>query len=418
MINKEVFKQLIIENQNYINKVKVKYRNYSIEKNANYIFIGSRRAGKSYFMYEVAQNLLRTKITKEHILFVNFEDERLIEFKTQHFNLLLEAYRELFDLKPIIFLDEVQNIKAWEKFVRRLADKNFKVFVTGSNAKMLSQEMASVLGGRFMIKEIHPLSFKEFLSFKKISLDKNYEFTEQKTLVKRLLNTYFNYGGFPEILNFTKKREYLSSLYQKVLYGDVIARHEIKNKYAMRLLVKKMAESVNNEISFNRIKNLIVATGTSIGTNTAIEYFEYLKAGFLLFDLQNYATKFSERETKKKFYFSDVGILSLFLSGDKSKLLENLVYSELRQRYSDNFYFHKRKYETDFYVPENKMLIQASYSLQDYKTKEREIKSLQATMSELDINSGSIITYDDAQETIKNKGRNIHVIPLWKWLLS
>ena len=417
-MDKVKLKNLIIENQEFLRETDMYFRDYPIEKHANYVFTGSRRAGKSFFMYGIAKKMLSDKITQKHILFINFEDERFLEFTASDFNLILECYKELYNLKPILFFDEIQNITGWEKFVRRLADKNFRVFVTGSNAKMLSNEIATVLGGRFLIKEIQTLSFSEFLNFKGIKLKKNYEFSSQKHEIKRQLNDYLLYGGFPELINYTNKRELLNNLYQKVLYGDIIARHDIKNKQSIRLLVKKMAESVNDETSFNRIKNLIKSTGISIGTGTLIDYFEYLKDGFLLFDLQNYATKFTERESKKKFYFSDNGILMLFFTEDRSKLIENLVYVELRRRFSENFYYYKQTYETDFYIPEKQLLIQVTLSMNESETRKREINSLQKTMQKLDINKGYIITYDDNEETIINKNGKIHVLKLWKWLLD
>ncbi len=417
-MDKVKLKNLIIENQEFLREADMYFRDYPIEKHANYVFTGSRRAGKSFFMYGIAKKILSDEITQKHILFINFEDERFLEFTAADFNLILECYKELYNLKPILFFDEIQNITGWEKFVRRLADKNFRVFVTGSNAKMLSNEIATVLGGRFLIKEIQTLSFSEFLNFKGIKLKKNYEFSSQKHEIKRQLNDYLLYGGFPELINYTNKREFLNNLYQKVLYGDIIARHDIKNKQSIRLLVKKMAESVNDETSFNRIKNLIKSTGISIGTGTLIDYFEYLKDGFLLFDLQNYATKFTERESKKKFYFSDNGILMLFFTEDRSKLIENLVYVELRRRFSENFYYYKQTYETDFYIPEKQLLIQVTLTMNEPETRKREINSLQKTMQKLDINKGYIITYDDNEETIINKNGKIHVLKLWKWLLD
>jgi len=413
---KNILKQLILENQDYIANLKIQERDYHIEKGANYVFVGSRRAGKSFLMYKIAQDFIKIH-QKESILFINFEDERFMEFNVANFNLLMEAYNELFDLKPLLFLDEIQNIKGWEKFVRRLADKDYRVYITGSNAQMLSNEIASTLGGRFLIKEIHTLSFKEFIRFNHLQLDINYEFKHQKIKVKRLMEEYFRYGGYPELLKYTNKREYLSSLFKQVLYGDIVARHNIKNKQAMNLLIKKMAENVNDETSFNRIKNLIKSTGASIGTNTIIEYFDFLKDGFLLFDVKNYASKFTEKETKKKFYFNDNGILALFFPDDVSKLLENMVFSELKRRFLDDFYYHKKKYETDFYIPEQNELIQVAYSLHEQKTKERELRSLEKSMDELGSQKGYIITYDYKEENIKLNNKSIDIIPLWKWLL-
>ena len=268
-----------------------------------------------------------------------------------------------------------------------------------------------------MIKEVYPLSFTEFLAFQNFNLKNNFEFSDQRFLIKQNFKQYFYFGGFPELSKFQNPREYLSNVYMKVLYGDLIARNHIQNEQALRLIIKKLAESVNDETSLNRIKNLIVSTGLKIGNNTIPEYLSYLQDAYLILPLQNFTSSFTEREVKKKYYFIDQGILSLFITDQDSKLLENIVFLQLYRRYKDQIHYYKRKQEVDFYIPEEQMLIQVCFSLSDIETKQRELTALSAAMKELKIQQALIITYDE-EEGIELKNSQISVIPAWKWLLQ
>lgn len=412
---KPILKQIILKNQARIQEVKVYKREYTFEKQANYVIVGSRRAGKTYVLFQIIQEMLKVDSVEE-ILYINFEDERLIELNHKDLNQILEAYSELYKHKPKLFFDEIQNVKHWEKFTRRLADEGYKIHITGSNSQMLSTQIASTLGGRFIVKEVLPLSFKEFLQFNDFVLEKNYEFSSQLVQVKKHFATYFKYGGFPEIIKFDDKRTYLSNLFQKLLYGDIIARYQVKNDKALLLLAKKIAESVNNETSVNRIKNLIKSIGIPIGTATIFDYLEYFNESYLIFPIVNYINKFVEKETKKKYYFLDNGILMLFLHNQDTKLLENLVFVGLKRRF-DEIYYYKRNYETDFYIPKEDLLIQVSYDMSDIETEQRELKALQKSKNELNCKNAIIITYDTNKELLLD-GKTIKVISAWKWLLS
>lgn len=410
---KELIKQVIIQNQDRLRSLKIVPRAMDIEQNGNYVFVGLRRIGKTYFLYQI----IKAHYKIEDILFINFEDERLIEFSYKELDLLLEAYAELYKNKPLLFLDEIHNIKNWEKFVRRLADNDYKVMVTGSNAKMLSADISTILGGRFFNITVNPLSFNEFLKFNAMVLKENFEYSDQVFKIKDLYATYLQYGGLPEISNYINKREYLSGIYQKLFYGDIIARYKISNPQALKLLVKKLAESVNNETSVNRIKNLIKSIGVPIGNSTIFEYIHYLTESFMIHDISNFANKFVARETKKKYYFADTGLLGLFLIDQDTKLLENQIYIELKRRYKEDIYYFKRNLEVDFYLPQQKLLIQVSYNIDEEETRKREIKALLLAMRELNINQGFIITYD-TEDQLEVEDKIINVIPAWKWLLS
>ncbi len=412
---KDVFKKIILERQDWLKKINLIPREIKIENKANYAFTGLRRAGKSYFLYQIIQDKLK-KDDYERLLLINFEDERLLEVTHQDLQLIMDAYFELFEYEPIIFLDEIQNVPNWQKFVRRLADDGRRIYVTGSNAEMLSHEIATTLGGRFINKEILPLSFTEYLNFKKVKFSEKSKFSADRFQLLKEFDAYLNFGGFPELLQMKDKREFLSSVYQKLFYGDLIARYKVANAVTLKLMVKKLAESVNNETSVNRIKNLIKTTGVSIGSNTLFDYLNYLESSYLIAAISNYHSKFTEKETHKKYYFLDTGILGLFLTDQPTKLLENQIYVELRRR-GETPYFLKRKTEVDFYIPEKQELIQVSYRISDPETAKREIKVLRDAMKELKITNSWIITHDESNEIIVDEGI-IQVIPAWQWLLN
>jgi len=411
---KSILKEIIISNQERILGLNLFERDISLDPNANHVLIGSRRAGKSYALYQYIKNHFQQ--TKRGFLFVNFEDDRLLEFEAKHFQLIIESYQELYEDKPVVFLDEVQNIRHWEKFARRLADTGYHVFITGSNAQMLSKEIASTLGGRFLIREVSPLSFNEYLIFNGVKLSKASFYSEEKIKIKSLFNNFFQQGGFPELYKYQDKRAYLSNLYKKLLYGDIMVRHNISNEKVLQLLLKKLAESVNNSTSVNRIKNLIKSIGYPIGTGTLINYLEYLDDAFLVHSVENFANKMVERERNKKYYFVDNGILMLFLFDQDTKLLENLAYLHLRRHY-ESIYFYKRNVEIDFYLPDQKIIIQVSYSLSDIETEQREINAIKKSMETLEVNHIYIITYDE-EKTIHLGDKIINVVPIWKWILQ
>lgn len=412
---KELFKKIIVERHEWLKEISLIRREISIEANANYVFTGLRRAGKSYMLYQIIQDTLQEDGI-ERVLFINFEDERLLEVGHEELHLILDAFYELYDVKPVVFLDEVQNVPHWQKFVRRLADDGLRVYVTGSNAEMLSHEIASTLGGRFVNREISPLSFREYLQFMKIDVSKSAKYSAQRYDIIKAYDTYLMHGGFPELVHFDNKREFLSSVYQKLFYGDLIARYNVANAVTLKLLVKKLAESVNSETSVNRIKNRIKSTGATIGNTTLFDYLNYLESSFIIGSISNFHSKFTERETNKKYYFLDTGILALFLTDQATKLLENQVYIELRRR-GFSPYFLKRNTEVDFYVPERALLIQVSYSIEDPDTYQREVKGLRLAMKEFSIPSALIITHGEEKEITVDEGF-IHVVPAWQWLLE
>lgn len=417
-MEKRVIKSLILEKQQEIKEVKLIERPIVLEDSCNYIFVGLRRAGKSYLMYQHIQGLIRdNKARIEDILYINFEDERISNIRVEELNLFLESYMEMFDNKPFVYLDEIQNIEGWEKFVRRLADSKYRVFVTGSNAKMLSKEMHTVLGGRFIAKEVSPFSFREYLMFNEISLNKNWEFGAKRNIIVKLFNNYFYFGGFAETFVLNDKRQWLNSLYHKILLGDVIARNDIRNENAIRVLVKKLAEGLMQPSSLSRIKNIVDSTGTSISRNTLVDYLQLLSDAYLVFGISNFSDKLSEKETFKKRYFFDNGLLNNFLFEPETRLLENIVAIRLKQRYGDGLFFYNKNIEVDFFIPNDKRAIQVSYSLSEESTKQRELKALVRLSEVHQLDKLEIVTWEE-EYTINEEGLSIEVIPIWKWLLD
>jgi len=417
-MEKGVIKSVITAKQREILSIELIERRLDIEKSMNYVFVGLRRAGKSYMLYQHIQSLIKTgQASIEDILFVSFEDERLDGLKARELGIFLEAYRELYNRKPLVFLDEIQNILGWEKFARRLADSKYRVFITGSNAKMLSKEIHTTLGGRFLVKEVFPFSFTEFLDFNKIHLKKNWEYNSDLcTDIARIFKDYFYYGGFAESFPLQDKRSYLSSLYQKILLGDIVARNSIRGENAIRILVKKLAESVLQPTAATRIKNIIESTGLSISRNTLIDYLKFLEEAYLIFGISNYSDKLSEKETIKKRYFGDNGLLNNFLFDPDAKLLENMVAIQLKKIYGDGLFYYHKNIEVDFFIPSEKRAIQVSWSIANENTKEREIKALLKLSEIYSLKYLEIITYDSEFSIAQNE-KKINVVPVWKWLL-
>lgn len=417
-MDQELIKQIIGENQEFVQNVKLLQRPFKFEDNGNYIFLGIRRAGKSYLMFQRIHELMKRGTDIEEILYLNFEDERFIGLKSEDLDEIKRVYEETFSSRPIFFLDEIQIVPGWEKFVRRLADKSYRVFVTGSNAKMLSSEIATTLGGRFLIQNVYPFSFREFLNFEGFELKPNWLYTPgTRNGVVRSFDTYFYNGGFPELLSFEDKRSWLSGLYQKIFFGDLVARYSLRNSDSMRLLVKKLAESVMQPSSYNRLKNIVSSAGESVGVRTIIDYVGYLQETWLIFSLENYAARFAERESNRKYYFIDNGILNLFIFRPETLLLENLVAITLHRQFGEKVYFYNQHIEVDFYIPEESWLIQVSYNISDVQTFEREVNGIVKAAKFLNAERLQIVTRND-ERVVEKDGLSIEVLPVWKWLIQ
>ena len=416
-MNKEIAKLLIAEYQQKAIEISFQERPYKIEDKLNYVFVGLRRVGKSYLIFQQIRHLLDAGHSKDEILYFNFEDDRIDSLATEDLDRMKVCYEEMFDCKPIFFLDEIQTVDRWEKFARRLADQGYRIYITGSNAKMLSSEIATTLGGRYIIQNVYPYSFQEYLTLLGIDLaDKNFIYRDRAGIVKAYEN-YFRFGGLPELTQIADKRAWLSGLYQKIFFGDLITRYQVRNDFALRVLIRKLAESVKQPTSFNRLANVVSSSGKKISTDTVIDYLGYLKDSWLIFPVENIYAKLAEKEAIKKYYFIDNGILNLFLVDPSTSLLENQVAIHLRRLYRDDVYFYHYGIEVDFYVLEEQLAVQVCYSLQDTETRKREINALLKMSKRIDVKRFIVITKDE-EDTISEQGINIEVIPAWRWLCS
>ena len=375
------------------------------------IISGIRRCGKS---------TLLAQIRKKHSgYYLNFDDERLINFKVEDFKLLEELLIELYGEKKIFYFDEIQNIPMWERFVRRLHDERKKVFITGSNASLLSKELGTHLTGRHIMLQMFPFSFKEFLTLKKYEVNKNSVYLSvSRAKIKNYFENYFINGGFPEYLKELNP-DYLKTLYENIIYRDILVRYKIPNEKIFKELVYLAINNISKEISFNSIKKIL-----GLGSSTTIkEYFDYLENSFLIFLLPKFDYSLRRQMYyNKKVYCIDNGLskyLGFRLTADSGKLLENIVFIELKRKRKEIYYYSDNR-ECDFIVKdENKIIqaIQVCYELTK-ENKEREIEGLTEAMNKFKLKEGLILTYDKEEE-IKLKGNSKIIIkPVWKWLLE
>ena len=425
MVDKLILKQILQNSREEIEQYKIIHRDIQTDGFNCYIFVGVRRAGKSFILYEKIQQMLSEGHTWDEILYLNFEDERLGSLDINDMDSILECHMEMGGVaKPALFLDEIQNIDGWEKFARRVSDSKYMVWITGSNAKMLSKEMMSTLGGRYIPIEIYPFSFAEYLRWAGIPYDeKSLLGTSARVNLKKAYEEYVKWGGLPESLGLSVKRNYISSVYQKIYLGDICTRNKISNPNLLRLLIKKIAEGVKQPVSYTRLSQVLSSVGGKITVPTTSSYISYSEDAWLLLRLHNISSLFSEKETNCKYYFVDNGILSILLVDPATTLMENLVALQLFRIYghdqdNERVYFYNSNVEVDFYVPEDELAIQVSYSIsRDIDTWEREVGALQKLPKALACKRRIILTYDE-QQIIEDEYGKIEVIPCWKWILG
>lgn len=421
MINLLTLREVMLENREEVMRHEVVKRNISLDGFDRQVLVGVRRSGKSYLLYGKIQDLISHGSSWDEIIYINFEDERLAGMEMEDLNKILEIHASLSDKRPMLFLDEIQNIDGWERFARRVADNKYTVYITGSNAKMLSVDVASTLGGRYITREVFPLQFDEYLLINGINPGNHLltaTTTSRAELMKRF-EEYLQFGGFPECAASPAKRDYLTSLYQKIFLGDIAARHRIENIFALRILFRKLAESIMRPLSFSRLTNIVVSTGTKIGKNTVINYLGYAADACLIIPMKNVIGNLTDKETNPKYYFIDNGLISLLALDTKSSLLENVVALKLLATYGSKnaVYFYHNGVEVDFYVPATETAIQVCWALDKTDgTFERETKALVKVGSQLACRRNIIVTYQE-ERMIEMDGVNIEIVPAWKFLL-
>ncbi len=377
------------------------------------IMTGIRRCGKSVLLQQ-----LRDKL-EEKDFFFNFDDERLVNFKLEDFATLQECFFELFGEQHTYYFDEIQNIPGWETFVRRLYNEGNKVVVTGSNARMLSKEMGTHLTGRYISVEVYPFSFAEYLQLEHIELSqKDFYLTANRSKLLAHFQTYLEKGGFPKYLQ-TGSVRYLSSLYESIIFRDVMARNGLTNDKEIQELAFYLASNATKRVTYNSLGKIVGIRHPE----TIKNYLEYIQQTYMIFQLLKYAPSVKTQVlSPKKVYFIDNAIVSRmgFNATDNVGVkLENMVFIELKRRGCDLFY-HADKKECDFVVREGVRITQAyqvTVRMDDEKTRKREIEGLQEAMDAYDLREGYIITMEEREE-LTVCGKAIHVVPAWEWMLK
>jgi len=416
-MNQQLIKQLILEQQpirlptdHVIRCLWEKFE--PLQLNSQIIIIkGMRRSGKSTFIQYV-----RTKQMAPHFYF-NFDDDRLVEFTIQDFQLLLETLIELLGPAKTVFFDEIQNIPGWEKFIRRLHDNGYKIYLTGSSAQLFSYELGTHLTGRYIALEMYPYSFKEYLrtyKYTSTSTSTGMVTTEDKAYLKSVFNAYYQVGGIPDYVRF-EQPDYLADLYDSILYRDIIVRYNIGKEQALKTLVYYLASHVGKDISFNKLKTFLkLASATTVA-----DYCYYLEMSYLCFFISRYSPSLKvQAHYGKKEYFIDHALakkIGFRISDDRGRLLENIVFLELKRRGHD-VYFHKENKECDFVIKRDNTIVQAiqvTTALDSAETEKRELDGLQEAMASYDLKTGLILT----EQTEETRGP-ISIMPIWKWLLS
>lgn len=410
----------------------MKLRAVELPLNTNKVVVakGVRRSGKSSAMLLVVDALLLSGLPISRVLYLNFDDERL-PFTAENFDLILQSYRELFPQTSFsevhLFLDEVQQCPGWEQFVRRVYDQETKhIFITGSNAKLLSAEIASSLRGRTLQFEYFPLSFTEYCSFNAIDTQK--ASPEAKARLVVAFQDYLLQGGFPElVLQAPAYRDkILQEYYHLMLYRDMVERYDIRNLPALRYFIRRLLVNITKPTSIHKIYNELKSAGLSVSKNSLYEWADQLETIYLFLTLPKYESSMvKEHSSEKKYYLIDNGLLralSAQLTEGRGNLLENLVFLHLRGQASlgTQLFYYKGKKECDFMVTHNqevRHLVQASWQLADGSTRERELAGLLEAAKATGCRSLWLVTHEE-EETIDYDGYTIEVLPAWKFCLT
>ena len=390
---------------------------------------GPRRAGKTYILFQIMQGLLASGMDITDIIYINFEDERILPMEGKNLQYVLDAYYELYANKerPFIFLDEIQNIDNWDKFVRRINEQGYIVFVTGSNSRLLSREIATALRGRTITYEIFPFSFPEFLVARGIAFENNLLYGKKRHEIRSLYEEYFFSGGFPEVA-FTSERatktRILQDYFNTVFYRDIVERYKIKNTELLRRWLNILMTNIASLISLSKVENDFKSQGIKVSKSSLASFARYVEDVFFGFFVEIYSESARKRQANpRKFYLIDQGIhnyLTLKFSENKGRVLENMVFAALRRKGHPVFYYKtKAGYEVDFVVKENNTLnlIQVCYDLENIETFNRERKAIILGMKELGLKNGLILTQNDRREEKVGK-HLIKVMPVWEWLLT
>ncbi|MCL5433386.1 MAG: ATP-binding protein [Candidatus Marsarchaeota archaeon] len=374
---------------------------------------GVRRCGKSTLLMQ----LIKAKFYN-NFLYFNFDDERIINFQTEDFQTLMEALIEVIGDKKNLFFDEIQNIKGWELFVNRLLRQGYRIFITGSNANLLSKELGTYMTGRHVDITLYPFSFKEFLIAKDISLNLSNKFysTTQKAQLVKLFRDYMINGGMPEAVIFSNEF-ILMQIINDILQKDIINRYNIRKSSELKSITKFIIANSSNMITYSSIVNNFKINSQ----NTIQKYIDYLEETYLIFEVKKFERKIKKFDKNpKKVYCVDTGIITQNIPSsieNLGNLLENIVAIQLKRLNKNIFYYKSLNgREVDFIIPDDKEIVQVCYEL-NINNSDREITGIIDATNELKFKNAVILTFDQEKE-IKYKNKKINVKPVWKWLLE
>ncbi|MCU0652984.1 MAG: ATP-binding protein [Candidatus Pacebacteria bacterium] len=434
MIHPDLLKKIIVEQRGYFLKITDPIAREAItggffdklsRVSEAVVITGARRSGKSFLLKLIWQKIRREQNVAENNFFCfNFEDERLLQFRPADLDLLLETFEQLFSIdkrqKLYLFFDEIQVIKGWEKFINRLLrQEQYKIFITGSNATLLSREIGSALTGRTYPISLFPLSFREFAVYRTGSSLEGSELyrTETRIELKRLFSEYMENGGFPEVVlqNF---RPVLQEYLKSIIYRDVVSRYKIKQEANLREIAAFAISNIGAVFSLEKIARMAKMKNLT----TVKNYLSYLENSFLFYRAARYSHSLKAQiYNPDKFYAVDVGFyneVAFSSTANRGRILENLVFMELKRKYGSVYYF-QGEHECDFLVKTKNELILAAQAtvFMDKSNRQREVGGLLEAMNEYGIEKGLILV-EEGGETIKEGGKTIEVKPVWRWCLE
>jgi len=375
------------------------------------IISGLRRAGKSTLLKEIKHAFYPDQL----IYYFNFEDERLLKFTVDDFDLLHETFLELYGKANVFFFDEIQNVAGWEVFIRRMQDTGYKFYITGSNASMLSMELGTRLTGRYIGIELFPFSFREYLLYKNVVIP-DHILVEDRAMIKKYFNEYIETGGIPEYLIY-KKEILIKMLYDNILYRDILARYKITGEKSLKELAFYLISNPGTLVSYNKLKEML-ALGS---VNTIKDHIAFIENAYLIFTVNKYDVSVKRQlYANKKVYVVDTGFIQLLafkFPQFTSMVLENIIFMELKCR-GKKVYYYKNKNECDFVVVERNVVVEAIQVTTTLgPSKKREYDGLLEVMAIHGLSQGLILT-DEEDFDEKVDGKKIIVRPAWKWLIG
>lgn len=416
-MQKSLMRTVIQDQQNEIGRldgiVQRDAFNIGLSYNGTSAFVikGVRRCGKSTMLKQIINRKF-----KDSFFYFNFDDERILGFEVEDFQVLMEMFIELFGDMKNVFFDEIQNVKGWELFINRLLREGYRVFITGSNSNLLSRELGTHLTGRHVDLELYPFSFAEFLRARNIEFSSGNYSTQDRATASKLFNEYFSTGGMPESI-ISGNNAILLQLINDVIQKDVMNRYNIRKFSELRNILRFLMSNVSNEITYRSLsRNLDVKS-----ENTIKKYIEYLQETYLIFEVRRFDRKLKRAgKSPRKIYCIDNGIILRNVpdfSKNNGALLENMVAVQLKRTGTEFYYYrHGSNAEVDFLIPEKREMIQVCYELNEINM-EREIRALQKASVEIDAKRFLILTLHQENEISRN-GLKIEVMPVWRWLLE